>query len=320
MTCEIVFPANDRREEIRIYKVTAIEFERTFKEITARGTLTLPRNYTFFGKTDIKYNAQKAFSRGDQVIISFGYDGNNIKEFEGYISAIANDIPIIIQFEDEMFKIKRLPVNYSAAKTTLEKLLKTIIPGYQIDALENVELGGIRFSNTNVGAVLDKLKSTFNLYTFYRDGSIKCGKYYSGNAGSEKFHLERNCVSNDLNYKRSDELLINIKCISTLFNGSKVTVENIGDKDGEEHTLSFYNISDKSRLREMGLIAYRKMKKDRFDGKFTAFGLPSVIDGMRCELESSLYEDRAGTYYIDKVYKTFDRGGIRQEITIGENL
>ncbi|GLB51702.1 hypothetical protein NBRC110019_07410 [Neptunitalea chrysea] len=323
MTCEIVFPDNSRREEIVLYKVTAIEFEKTFKEMSSKGSLTMPRNYSFFGKSGkFKYNAQKAFQRGDAITVKFGYDGNNITEFIGYVTAVSSDIPTVIDFEDEMFRIKRLPVNFSAAKITLEELLKKIIPGYTIDALEGVDLGGVRFANTTVGAVLEKLKSTYNLYTYWQNGAVRSGKYYADNTTDDtvNFHLERNCVSNDLNYKRADELIIKIKCVSTLANGSKITVDNIGDTTGNEHTLTYYNISDKARLRDLGLVAYRKMKKDRFDGKFTAFGVPSVDHGMKTNIESSLYDDRSGTYYIDKVYKSFDRGGIRQEITIGEQI
>jgi len=45
-----------------------------------------------------------------------------------------------------------------------------------------------------------------------------------------------------------------------------------------------------------------------------------VRHGLKCVLDSSLYTDRKGTYYIEAVKKTFDINGIRQEISVGEKV
>jgi hypothetical protein len=65
-------------------------------------------------------------------------------------------------------------------------------------------------------------------------------------------------------------------------------------------------------------LDYEKYKQDRFDGSFTAFGIPSVKHGQKANLTSTLYEDRNGLYYIEGVTKTFNRDGIRQVIKLGE--
>ena len=108
--CKVVFHKNDRRDEIVLTRVTEIQFESTWKEITDRGSLTLPRNVKFFDKAKVR----DTFRRGDAITIYFGYDGELVKEFEGYITEVAADIPIVIKFEDEMFNVKRLPVNFSS--------------------------------------------------------------------------------------------------------------------------------------------------------------------------------------------------------------
>lgn len=316
--CKIVFHKNARRDEITLTRITELSYESTWKEITDRGSLTLPRNVKFFNKNRIR----DTFKRGDAITVYFGYNGNLIKEFEGYITEVAADIPIVIKFEDEMFKVKRLPVNFSSPNITLEQLLKTIVPGYEIDALEGVTLGAVRMSKTQVGPVLEKLQSEWGLYSYMRGKTLVCGKYYADESAEQKvkFHLERNCVSTSLNYKNKDDVQIKLKVVSTLANGTKIEVDNIGDKEGNERQLTFYNIKVKAELERLGNIEYQKYKVDRFDGSFTGFGIPSVRHGLKCELLSSLYEDRTGVYYIEKVGKKFSSSGIRQDITLGDKV
>ena len=317
-TCKVVFHKNERREEIVLTRVTEIEFESTWKEPTSRGSLTLPRNVKFFNKNKVR----DTFRRGDAITIYFGYDGNNVKEFEGYVTEVSADIPILIKFEDEMFKVKTIPVNFSSANVTLENLFKTLLPNYELDILEGVNLGAVRMANTQIGPVIEKLKSDWGLYTYMRGKTVVCGKYYADdtNRNKVKFHLERNCVSTSLNYKNKEDVQIKIKVVSTLANGTKLEVDNIGDKDGNERQLTFYNITVKAELERLGKLEYQKYKVDRFDGSFVAFGIPSVRHGLKCELFSALYEDREGIYYIEKIQKSFSDSGIRQTITLGDKV
>lgn len=318
MTCKIIFHANDRRNAIILNRVTEIEYESSWKEMTDRGSLTLPRNVRYFDK----YNVREVFRKGDQVTVYFGYDGNNAKEFEGYISQVSADIPIVIHFEDEMFMVRKIPVNYSSANVGLEELLKIIIPGYDIDAIEGVQLGAVRLSKTAVGPVLEKIQSDWGLYTYMRGKTVVCGKYYADESKfpAVNFNLERNCVSTSLNYKKKEDVSLKIKVISTLRNGNKIEVDNIGDRDGNERQLSFYNIEIKAELERLGKLEYQKYKVDKFEGNFTAFGIPTVRHGLKVVLKSNLYDDRNGSYYIEKVSKKFDTGGIRQDITLGDKV
>lgn len=318
MCCKVVFHKNERREQVVIRRVHEIEFKSSFKEIVSKGSISMPRNVTDFNKRKVR----DVFQRGDALTIYFGYNGRLEEEFSGYISRVGADIPIKIEFEDEMFNIKQMPVNFSSKSTTLEQMLKTIVPVYKINALDGVTLGSVRLAKTQVGAVLDKLQSDWGLYTWMDGKTLVCGKYYTTKTESATvpFHLERTCVSTSLNYRRKDEVRVKIKAVSTLHNGKKISVDNIGDADGNERQLVFYNITVLAELKELGQKEYERFKQDRFDGSFTAFGTPSVKHGMKVTLTSSLYDDRNGIYYIEAVSKTFNINGIRQEITLGDKM
>lgn len=317
MQCRVVFPANERRNKtIELTQVSGIEFESTWKEITQRGSMTIPRKVKAFKNQSVR----DIFRIGDRIEISFGYHPRLIKEFVGYVTSVSADIPITISFEDEMFKIRRMPVNFSAENITLENLLSTIIPGYEIDAIKGIDLGQVRLSRTQVGPVLEKLKSDWNLSTYMRGSTVVCGKYYSDDTQRPTFHfdLERNVVSTSLDYRPKDEIKVKIKAVSTLRDGSKLEVDDVGDPDGDERQLTYYNITSKDKLKQLALIDYEKYKVERFEGNFTAFGTPSLAHGGKVKLTSTLYPDREGIYYVEKVAKTFDQGGIRQIITLGD--
>lgn len=318
MCCKVVFHRMDRRDEIVINPVNAIEFESGFRQLTDRGSVTLPRNVKFFDKLKVR----EVFRRGDPITIYMGYDGKLIQEFSGYVLEVSADIPIVIRFEDEMFNVKRIPVNFSHPNISLDQLLKAIIPGYEIEAQEGVQLGSVRMPQTQVGPVLEKIQQDWQLYTYMKGKKVVCGKYYADDSNLEiiDFHLERDCVSTSLNYKKKEDIELQVTVVSTLRNGSKVEVKGIGDSQGDFVQLTEYGISDTTVLRLRGQQYYERFKQDRFDGNYTAFGIPSVKHGMKVRLKSSLYEDRSGTYYIEKVTKSFSAEGYRQEITLGDKI
>jgi hypothetical protein len=259
------------------------------------------------------------FRRGRPVTIEFGYNQEYITEFTGYVTQVSANIPIEIECEDEMWNLKQLPVNVSYRSVQLDTLLNEIAPGYDIDALEGVTLGGVRFSKTNVAEVLNELrKEPYKLFSYMKGKQLVCGKYYADDTEAEtvNFHLERNAVSNDLNYRSAEDIILKLKGTSVLSNGSKIEAE-LGDDGGDNFNLTYYNIELKAELTKLMQKDYDLKKRGGFDGSFTSFGIPSVTHGLKVELESTLYPDRSGIYYVEAVKKRFENASIRQEITLG---
>lgn len=319
MNCKIIFSKNERRPAIVLTQVTEIVVESSWNLLTDTAEIVIPRKVKFFDKNKVR----DVFRRGDFVTISFGYNGTNVQEFRGYITEVSADIPIRIKLQDEMWKLKQADVNFSSPNISLKDLLTQIAPGYKIDALEGVQIGSVRFPKTTVAAVLEKLQQEpWNLNTYFKTVNdtlvLVCGKYYADDSSEPtvNFHLERNCVSSSLNYVRKDDVLILIKGVSTLTNGTKIEVE-FGDKDGQTRQLTHYN-KTKKELEVLVKLDYEKSKQDRFNGSFTAFGIPSVKHGQKASITSTLYNDRNGTYFIEGVTKTFNRDGIRQLIKLDQ--
>jgi hypothetical protein len=324
MVCKITFAATESRPELILRNVNAVHIESGWKRLTDTAEITLPRKAIYLeqGKTTVSfYEVKEYFKRGDAVIIELGYNGNYVTEFTGYITHVSADIPIKIKLEDEMYQLKKLPVNISFKTTSLQKLLKEIIPGYEVDALE-VELGSLRFAKTTVAKVLEFLKDEYSLFSYMDGKKLVCGKIYADDSDSEtvELHLEKNVVNNDLNYKDKEDVLIRINAVSTLKNGDKIEV-TVGDETGEERQLSYYGIEIEAELTKLANEDLKKYKVDGFTGSVKAFGIPFFKHGMKVNLTSDLYPDRNGLYYVEETIVDFnDTPNYRRKGQLGDKV
>lgn len=322
MNCKITFLKTPNRKELVLKYINKVSIESSWKRLTDTAEITLPRKAIFFeeGKTTVNFTEIKNyFRKGDPVLIELGYNGKYVREFQGYVTHVSADIPIRIKCEDEMYQLKKLPVNISLKKANLGELLKKIIPGYEIDALE-VDLGSLRFSKTTVAKVLEFLKDEFSLYSYMDGRKLVVGKIYADDSDliPVPLHLERNVVNNDLNYKNKEDVLIRINAVSTLSNGAKIEV-TVGDKAGEERQLIYYGIELKAELTKLANEDLKKYKVDGFSGSIKTFGIPYLKHGMKVILTSDLYPDRDGIYYVEETIVDFnDTPEYRRKIQLGE--
>ena len=311
-----------------ITQVTSINVQSSLEMLTDKAEIVVPRKWF---DTNRAILANEILVIGYYAIISFGYNGDNAERFRGYITKLNKEIPVKIELQDEMWKLKQIPVNFSAPKTDLIQLLKAICPGYKIDALEGVKLGNVRFPKTTVSQVLEKLADEpWHLKAYCKivnnEPVIVCGKYFSDdtNLPQISLDLERNCVSADLNYKSADEIQV-LVCGTSIathneetIRGSKVTFE-FGDRNGIRKNLSYTNLNQK----ELEIIVrkdYAELKKDKLEGGVTTFGYPVARHGMKAKISSRLFPDKAGTFYITGCDTDFGIGGIRQNLKFGDKV
>lgn len=323
---EIRFPKTDKRDEVIIRKASSIKIETSWKMICRKAEIILPRNVKDFDRQKVK----EVFRKGDKVEINLGYDGWYLPEFTGYIDQVSADYPITIKLEDEMWRLKQLKVNFAHPNIKLKDFIQQIVKDYPIDIDAEVMLGAVRFSQVSFGEVLNKLQQDFSLYSFIRNGKLTIGKPYSDvQVEVPVFDLERNCISNDLNYLSKEDRLIKIvgKSMQVVAKAVKAKAQNkklefeFGDENATDTLNWVFNVNTLEDLQKAVKKMYNDRKKDGFDGSFTTFGIPSVQHGQKVELTSAMYPDRGGVYYVDSVRKSITSdGGYKQEIELGQAL
>ena len=318
MNAKVVFKATESHPEFYIRRISEVEIETSWKMICSTAQVVLPRNIKDFNQNKVK----DWFKRGDKVEIylCYGLDEDLILEFSGYITQVSADYPITIKLEDEMWRLKQIPVNFSSKNEKLKSFVQKYVTDYPILIDAEVPLGAVNIKNKTLGEVFKKFQEDLSLYTFIRNGKLVVAKPYSDVTDKVPvFDLERNCVSNDLNYLSKEERTVKViaESVQNFAKTKKKLKFELGDPDPKttiNKTLSVTTLNDlQAEVRRI----YDLYKKEGFDGSFTTFGIPSVQHGQKVKITSSLYNDREGIYYIDSIKKKFSRDGYRQEIELG---
>ncbi|PKP26197.1 MAG: hypothetical protein CVU03_05020 [Bacteroidetes bacterium HGW-Bacteroidetes-2] len=315
IVAKITFPAVRDREEIILRKPSEVRIRSSFKYLTDTATITMARRVKLFDKQRVR----EVFRAGDPVKIELGYNYDYITEFEGYIARVSDHIPIIIECEDEMWKLKQLPVHISKETVMLDSFLKEIAPGYEVDA-DTIAIGSVRFVNSTVAQVLDEIKSKFGLYSYMKGKMLVTGKYYADDTDEPyvPVHLERDVATNNLSFRHANDLRVQIKAISTLSSGQKLDV-TVGDEGGEVRQLTYFNIGDTATLKRLAEEDLQKYRVDRFDGSIAMFGRPYVRHGLKVALESGIYPERNGRYYVEATdVGVFANAQYRRIVTLGD--
>ena len=318
MNAKVVFKATESHPEFYIRRISEVEIESSWKMICSTAQVVLPRNIKDFNQNKVK----DWFKRGDKVEIylCYGLDEDLILEFSGYIDKVSADYPITIKLEDEMWRLKQIPVNFSSKNEKLKSFVQKYVTDYPILIDAEVPLGAINIKNKTLGEVFKKFQEDLSLYPFIRNGKLVVAKPYSDVTDKiPVFDLEKNCVSNDLNYLSKEERTVKViaESVQNFAKTKKKLKFELGDPDPKttiNKTLSVTTLNDlQAEVRRI----YDLYKKEGFDGSFTTFGTPSVQHGQKVKITSSLYNDREGIYYIDSIKKKFSRDGFRQEIELG---
>ena len=318
MNAKVVFKATESHPEFYIRRISEVEIETSWKMICSTAQVVLPRNIKDFNQNKVK----DWFKRGDKVEIylCYGLDEDLILEFSGYITQVSADYPITIKLEDEMWRLKQIPVNFSSKNEKLKSFVQKYVTDYPILIDAEVPLGAVNIKNKTLGEVFKKFQEDLSLYPFIRNGKLVVAKPYSDVTDKiPVFDLERNCVSNDLNYLSKEERTVKVvaESVQNFAKTKKKLKFELGDPDPKttiNKTLSVTTLND---LQAEVKRIYDLYKKEGFDGSFTTFGTPSVQHGQKVKITSSLYNDREGVYYIDSIKKKFSRDGYRQEIELG---
>ena len=311
-------------------------------------------------------NESPVFMRGDKIRISLGYfydpmDGTaEILEmderFVGYITKIKNKIPIEIECEDQMWKLKQIRVEnkiWPASTYTVQKMVQEMLAGTGIVVVDGVQgsiqttIGDFRTQNETVALVLDRLRRDGGLYSYFRGRDLlRCSGivYYPQDRVENVFRFQENILSGDqLEYTRKEDLNIAVKAHSEFIeapddskrnkDGSIKTkrkrLEVMVTKDGalsKEAEKSFQGdiitipVIGANTLEELTRKAKEYLPKfyyTGFKGSFMTFGQPAVKHGDGAILQDRIIPERDGTYLVKQVSTTFGLGiGIKQKILL----
>lgn len=298
--------------------VNEISVDSAWDNFGDKATIKLPNLARFEG---VNVRTEDVIKTGNKVKIMLGYDGNNRTEFEGYVSEIMPKIPFEIKCEDETYNLKKSnAITASYPTITLANLILTYLPEVVMDAkTPEIILENLRVRGVTKAELLQELKEKYLLAVYYRAGKLYVGLPYFDKVGAESpiYHFQKNIVSENLAYRRKEDVKLKVKAYSINKNGERIEVE-VGDKDGELRTLPYQNILTKTALEAQAKRDLEKIKFEGYQGSFTAFGLPYLEHSDSVIIQDSRYPKREGRYLVDRVRTTWGVRGFRRQIDLGK--
>lgn len=311
--------------------VTEGDFSTSWKLLTDMGLLKLPHRFVKEDRV-IFVGENNFFQKGDLVNITAGYFPTQELLFEGYVSGIKPSIPVEIKVEDAAFLLKQTSLTLSFEKVTLKELLNAALDeakskstGYVLEGLERIqieaidaELGTFRLTNVSITNILQELKKTYALTSYFRGHTLYVGlAYYEEGRKRATFTFQDNIIDEgtDLEYRKETDVSFKVKAISMLENNTKLEVE-VGDPNGEQRTITKYNLNEKD-LKEAAEREIDRLRFEGFRGQINTFLEPIMYHGDEVEIIDPRTPERNGVYLVESVDYTIGVNGYFQSIKLG---
>ena len=373
-----------RSKTIQFDFVNHLECTDSWRDLTNDAKLILPKNLFYKnenGKTvplfDNNINAggfvasSPLIMRGDKVTIDWGYRyfrGNkevfegtenklaNTHLFEGYISEVGSKKPIEFKCEDNMYLLKQIqvPLKTYSNGTTVESMLQEMLKDTQftVNTITSTTIGEFKCGNETVAEVLARLRKTYRFESYFRGNELRCGSqvYIPAEAKTYTFEFQNNIISDELRYKRKDDLVLSVVASNTIEettgettkdghtktkktrlevmvtfrNGNEIPIYYVKDKGvdlpqnigGERLNVPFPQATTIDELKKNALELLKKYYYTGFKGKFTTFGIPFVKMGDNVQLIDKILPERNGLYKVRSVEYEGGIDGLRQTIEI----
>lgn len=384
LRCEtrIVITQNSpgRDKTLKFDFVSEFDATDTWVDFTNQANVKLPKNIYAKDETGKLYplggenknaggfsNDNPLFLKGDIITINFGYRyqdklGKEFLElpkepiFSGFITEVKSKKPIELKCEDNMYKLKQIsaPNKTYPASMAWEDILRSLLKGteFTVNALTSTKLGEFTTQNETIAQVLERVRKDYHLEAYFRGNEIRCGAkvYIDSEAVENTFEFQSNIISDDLAYKKKEDVILSAVCYSVNKNELTTTTKTgktktkqerveilvYWDKDlkdfkyqkkekgkdypqnveGERRTLYFFDIQSAGELFNKGVDELKKFYYTGFKGKFTTFGMPYVRMGDNVTIKDKILPERNGKYKVKGVNYSGGTSGHRQEIIL----
>lgn len=374
----------NRKEILTFNFVHSFECKDTWEDLTNNGKVIVPKNIYVqdvngqlvslsapnvnvggFSTSVANFlDGGPLLMRGDKITINAGYryfdvagidTVYNSQIFQGFISKVTSKKPIEFEVEDNMWILKQTPVNNHtfSASDTLESILTFITQGtgFTVNALTATTFGAFQVGNETAAEVLARLKRLYHFESYFRGNELRSGTevYIPTEAITQKFQFQNNIISDELEYRRKDDIVLSAVArntivvetgettkdgqpktkkkrlevlVSFLTNG---TVTNFVKKTGQDYPPNtggerreffFPGATTIQQLEDLAAAQLKKYYYTGFKGSFTTFGMPFVRQGDNAEISDPILPERNGTYKIKKVEYSGGVEGLRQKITL----
>lgn len=292
----------------------SIQINKSVHNLTNTAVLQLPREFKnavdIAGKpVDIHGKSILNFiNKGDAIKIEFGYDDDYETEFEGYITKIGADVPLVLECEDEMYQLKKAPrVTKMIHSGKISDILKTIVPvTYVVECDADYTIGKWLVKDATPYEVLEDLKSKVGtIKAYFKDNNtLVVGSLVDFKPTTvHNFNFSENVrKGSDLKFNRLSEIKKYVTVESKQENG-EILSYSIGEKGEDTETVKLTPNLTIDELKKYAKMFLNSKKTNRLEGTLDSWCYPRTQPGDVAQIYRPYYEDRHqdGKYFIEEV-------------------
>ncbi|MDR3094922.1 MAG: hypothetical protein LBU62_09835 [Bacteroidales bacterium] len=325
LVCKITIE-NSAGKTVSFDYVNSIEVKTSCRNLTDTAEVRIPRKMEWEQKPITNFIA-----RDDKITVEAGYKEHGLQTiFKGYLNEVENGFPIVLRCENEMRLLKTITVKAEKIeKFNIKDFFSRYAPSIEVIIPGELSFGSMDIvEDMPMSRALDEIMKVYP----YLKGFFLDGKFYAtmltvpfAERKAIAFSPERNMISDNLTYTRSDEVKVSIKAVSILRDNTQIVefaMANERDREGTEQRQFFCPwCTDKESVRAYAEKMLAEFKTDRMTGSFKAFGVPFVRKGDIVQLNDSYRPERNGKKFVaEAVDYSFGTSGYRQNITLGDQI
>lgn len=304
--------------ELQFTVCKSIKIESSVQVLSDTAKLELPREFknaiddlgksiNIAGKSILDF-----IKRGDAIKIEFGYDGDLQTEFEGYITKVGAEIPLLLECEDEMFQLKKAPRITKFIKTgKLIDILQAVLPSqYTIESNADYSIGKWLIEDATPFNVLEELREKAGIRAYFKNPTTLCvGMIVDFKAEAvHNFNFSENVRrGSSLKFEQKESKPLEVIVKSKQLNGQEYSY-SAGVKGGDTKTITMPGLT-KAEIKIWADKSYESLSINGFEGSLDSWCYPRTKPGHAAQLYRPYYKDRHqdGRYFIESV--TIDVNG-----------
>ena len=318
MDFDIQFRYNGKR--FKLVLLESVEIESNVEVLVDTAVIKLPE-----AVLNQVLNIGDKIGRGAEVTIDLGYDGNLVREFEGFVQDIqTNDSSLKIMCEDALFLFRKDVANEQLKTTSVSKIVQRMID--QVDSsftlVCDFDLGYEKFTIHQATAydVLKKIaeETKANIYFVTDKKELHVRFPFKEKGGEVKYSFQRNIEKSSLEYKRAIDKKVEVTVESISNNG---TIKSItaGTTGGDKITIKTGAMSE-SDMKTLADAELVKRNADGYQGSFDAWLIPIVRPTYTARIKDEDYPEKDGQYYVKAVKTLFSSSGGVRTVNVGVKL
>lgn len=260
------------------------------------------------------------FKENDKISVLLGYDGNNVKRFEGFVKRVNMGIPVKIECEGYSYLLYDIIFNKSYQNVTVKQLLTDLCSGTEIVLsadMPNIPLKNVRFKNATGIQVLEWLQKECHLSVYFNFNELFVGTQFGKKGNTVKFRLGWNTVKEDDFKQRIVDKNVRIVIQEKDGQGEVKRTKSDTTKYSNEKALKIKAGIPADLLKQIANRLQTKSNYNGYEGTITAFLEPTVNKGDIAKIDGYKYPEKSGSFFIESVDGEFGTAGGRQKIQLG---